>query len=156
MRWVPVAIAFVAIGALSACGEGSKTSTTAPSAAQYENASRIKAYILAVNKANEPFGHPPTERITHAQAERLLRTAIAELSALTPPQAFGASYGKLLSGFRGELSARIDIEHAERTHNAIAERNAEANAARSQAAVRAGLAETAAELKQCKQDNFTC
>jgi hypothetical protein len=156
MWWVSLGIGLAAVVVLSACGESSSKTASPASAVQHQTARQIKTYILAVNKANEPFSHPPTGRITHAQVERLLRTAIAELSALTPPQVFAASYGRLLSGFRGELSATSDIERAERTHDAIAERNAEANAARSQAAVRAGLAETAAELKQCKQDNFTC
>jgi len=151
-----VVAAIAAAAALSSCGENSTTTSTASSPEQSENARRIRAYILAVGKANEPFAHPPTERITHAQAERLLRTAIAELSALTPPSPFAASHGRVLSGFRGELSARVDIEHAERVHNSIAERNAEAKNARSEQTVRTGLVETEAEVRKCEQDNFTC
>jgi hypothetical protein len=91
----------VAAATLSACGESTRTASTTLSAAQSEKARQIRTYIVALGKANEPFTHPSSPRITHAQAERLLRTAIAEVSALKPPPAFAASYRKILSGFRG-------------------------------------------------------
>jgi len=147
-----VAALAVAATALSACGESSKTSSALPPA-QYENGRQIEAYVLALNKIEAPFAHPPTESATLASAIQLERTAIAELSSLTPPRLFQASLSKILAGHRGELA---QFEVAKRTHNTVALSNAEAKNARASELVSAGLAEGVAVLNRCKQDNFSC
>jgi hypothetical protein len=151
-----VATFAVAATALSACGESSKTSSTKVSPTQYSNAQRIGGYVVALNKIDEPFTHPPTEPTNYAKGAQLLRTAIAELSALTPPPQFEASYRKILDGSRGELAAFPDFERGQRTHNAVALSNAEAKNVQAEAVVRAGMAEVTEVLNKCKQDNFSC
>jgi hypothetical protein len=124
--------------------------------AQYENAQRIGGYVQAVNKLNAPFTHPPTEPTNYAKGAQLLRTAIAELSALTPPSQFQAAHEKLLKGFRGELAAFAGLETGKRTHNAVALSNAEAKNVQSSEVVRSGLAEEVAVLTRCQHNNFSC
>jgi hypothetical protein len=147
----------VAATAVSACGEGSTTSSSGKvSPTQYSNAQRIGGYVVALNKIEEPFRHPPTEPTNYAKGSQLLRTAIAALSALTPPPQLEASYRKILDGSRGELATFPDFERGQRTHNAVTISNAEAKNVRAEAVVRAGLAEGGAVLSNCQRANFSC
>jgi hypothetical protein len=145
----------VAATALSACGESSKSSTTSSALppAQYENGRRIEAYVQALSNVEAPFAHPPAGSATLAHAVQVERTAIAELSSLTPPSQFQAAHAKILAGHRGELA---QFEIAKRTHNKVALSNAEAKNAHASELVQAALVEAKAVLDRCKQDNFSC
>ena len=142
----------VAATALSACGESSKTSSALPPV-QYENARRIGAYVLALSKIEAPFAHPPTASATPTKAAQLERTAIAELSSLSPPSQFQAMHAKILAGHREELA---QFEIAKRTRNTVALSNAEAKNAHASEQVQAALVEAQAVLERCKQGNFRC
>lgn len=139
---------------LPACGESSKTTKVSPT--QYSNAQRIGGYVVALNKILEPFRHPPTQRTNYAKGAQLLRTAIAELSALTPPPQFEASHRKILDGSRGELASVPDFERGQRTHSAVVISNAEAKNVKAEAVVRAGLVETGTVLSNCQRNHFSC
>jgi len=153
----PVTIALDA-AALSACGSnsGSTTSSASLPPAQYENGQRIDGYIEAVNKINAPFNHPPTEPLNWAKGAQLLRAAVAELGALTPPPQFQALQAKLAKGLRGELAVFAVLEAAKRTHNAVALSNAESRNVASGEVTRAALAEMVTVVHGCEQDNYTC
>jgi hypothetical protein len=153
MRWA--LLVAVSVVAVAACGESSKT-LSALSPTQYSNAQRIGGYVVALNKIEKPFTQPPTEPTNYAKGARLLRTAIAELSALTPPPQFEASYRKILDGSRGELAAFPDFERGQRTHSAVTISNAEAKNVRAETVVRAGIAEEIEMLDKCKRANFSC
>jgi hypothetical protein len=153
----PATIALAA-AALSACGStsGSTTSSASLPPVQYENGQRIAGYIQAVNKINAPFNHPATEPLNYAKGVQLLRTAVAELGALTPPPQFQALQAKLVKGFHGELAVFTGLEAAKRTHNAVALSNAESRNVASGEVTRAALAEMVTVLHGCEQDKYTC
>ena len=158
MRSFAIAATAAAVASLSACGSGSGSTTSSASLppVQYENAQRIGAYVLAVNKINAPFNHPPTEPTNLAKGAQLLRTAVAELGVLTPPPQFQAIQAKLLKGLHGELAAFAELEAAKRAHNAVALSNAESKNVAAGEVVRAALAEVEPVVRGCEQDKFTC
>ena len=141
--------AFVALGlavatSMSACGG----STTSRQPAQYEAEQRIDSYVEAVNKAGAPFHGAATAP--------QLRTAIAELAALTPPSQFQATYRQLIRALRGELSAVSELERGERTHDAALIRRARAEESKQLTVAHAALAEAGDVLTKCQHDNFSC
>jgi hypothetical protein len=142
---------------LSACGgRSSTTSKATPSPTQYDNAQRIHGYVLALNKVEAPFTHPPSEPTNYVKAGRLIRTSIAELASITPPEQFRSTQAKLLRGLRGELATTPEFERGQRTHNAITTNNAEAKGVQAEHVVREALAEGEEVLTRCKRDNFSC
>jgi hypothetical protein len=158
VRQVPLAGAVVALAVvgLPACGQGAKTSSGQLPPAQNENLQRIGRYIRALKKADAPFEHPQSEPTNYAKATQLSRTAVAEVSALTPPPQFHVAHEKLLTALRAEVAVEREFEAGQRAHNAGAINNAEAKNVHVVVAVRAALAEMATELERCKQDHWTC
>jgi len=146
----------LAAAALSACGEGSKTSSadgTQLSPVQYKNYQRISGYTKAVHQIVSQPAAAPTD---FAKAVSSLRTAIGELSSLHPPQQLRAAHENLLRGFRGELATSLAVEAARKSHNAAdITRARHANTEAEQVAVQ-GLAEDASEMRKCAQDRFSC
>jgi conjugal transfer/entry exclusion protein len=143
----------LAAAALSACGGGSKTSSSQLSAVQYQNYQRISGYTKAVHQiVSEPAAAPTS----FAKAVSNLRTAIGELSSLHPPQQLRAAHENVLRGFRGELATSLALEAGQKSHSAVAISHARhENRAAEQVALR-GLAEDASEMRKCAQDRFSC
>ena len=156
VRQVPLAGAVVALAVvgLPACGQGAKTSSGQLPPAQNENLQRIGRYIRGLRKADAPFEHPQSANLT--KATQLSRTALSEVSALTPPPQFHVAHEKLLTALRAQVAVYRELEAGQRAHNAGAINNAEAKYAHVAVALRAALAEIDTELERCKQDHWTC
>jgi conjugal transfer/entry exclusion protein len=141
---------------MSACGEGSKTSSAEGSRlspVQYKNYQRISGYTKAVH---EIVSQPAAARANFAKAVSSLRTAIGELSSLHPPQQLRAAQENLLRGFRGELATSLAVEAGQKSHNAVAiNRGRHENSEAEQVAVQ-GLAEDATEMRKCVHNRFSC
>jgi conjugal transfer/entry exclusion protein len=146
----------VAAAALSACGEGSKTSSAeAPqlSPVQYKNYERISGYTKT---AHQIVTQPAAAPTNFAKAVSNLRTAIGELSSLHPPQQLRTAHENLLRGMRGELATSLAVEAGQKSHDAVAIEHARhENSEAEQMAVQ-GLAEDAAEMRKCVHDRFSC
>jgi hypothetical protein len=141
---------------MSACGEGSKTSSAEGSQlspVQNKNYQRMSGYTKAVH---EIVSQPAAAPTNFAKAVSSLRTAIGELSSLHPPQQLRAAHENLLRGFRGELATSLAVEAGQKSHNAVAINSARhANSEAEQVAIQ-GLAEDATEMRKCAQDRFSC
>jgi hypothetical protein len=149
----------MAAGGLSACGGGSKTSSTQASQlspAQYENYQRIGGYLKAGYQLELAAYRPPSEHKNFAQAVTRLRTLIGGLGALTPPPQFKESHEKLLTSFRSELATSLAYEAAQRAHNAAALNHASQQNLEAEQASKAALVEQVAELRKCEGDRFSC
>jgi conjugal transfer/entry exclusion protein len=146
----------LAAAAVSACGEGSKTSSAGVpqlSTVQYKNYQQISGYTKAVHQI---VSQPAAAPANFAKAVSSLRTAIGELSSLHPPQQLRAAHENLLRGFRGELATSLAVEAGQRSHNAAAINHARhQNREAEQVAVQ-GLAEDATEMRRCINDQFSC
>jgi hypothetical protein len=157
-RGKTVPLLLIAALGLSACGATSGTTSTSTklSPTQYDNAQRIYGYVVALNKVEAPFTHPPSEPTNYAKARYLLEANIRELVSLTPPSQFRPTQDKFLRGLRGELATTAEFERGKRTHNAVVVNNAEAKNVEAERVVREALAEGEAMLTRCKRSNFSC
>jgi hypothetical protein len=146
----------VAAAAVSACGEGSKTSSAeAPqlSSVQYKNYERISGYTKAVHQIVSQPAAAPT---SFAKAVGNLRNVIAELSALHPPQQLRVAHENVLRGFRGELTTSLAVETGQKSRDAAAIIHARHENKEAERLALQGLAEDATEMRTCAHDRFSC
>lgn len=151
------AVALVCVG-IAGCGGGTGSTSTKPklSPQQYDNAQSIAAYIPAVRHALAPFSHPQANPTDIGHAERLLRTAIGELKALTPPTGFAKYQADLVRALEGQVATSPALAAALRAKAPTALNNAQAKNTQAGNRVRAAIAEGDAALTKCKANNFTC
>jgi hypothetical protein len=143
--FVLVALGLAVATGVSACGG---STTTTPQPAQSEAKQQIGSYVEAVNKVGAHF--------QGAVTAPLLRTAIAELAAVTPPAPFEATYKELVGALRGDLSAVQEVERSEQTNNAALVKKGRAQEATQLTIAHAALAKAATVLTKCEHNNFSC
>ena len=159
-----VALILAAPTMLSACSEGARTSSTATvsrnapqlSKAQYENAQRLNAYVVAFERILTPLSHQPANPTDYLAAGRTLRAATKSLAALVPPPQFRTSHDRVLAGMLSQLALNPRFEQAARAHDASGLHNAGVKNARQGEAIRAALSEYAQEITACQQRKFSC
>jgi hypothetical protein len=115
--------------------------------------SRLIAYQDRIGVIDKPFARP-TRDTTLAAA--MLKHAITQYDALTPPAAVRGANAAVIGGLRGELRALGQATHAALTQDQAALSAADALAARSRSAVSRGLARITRYASACRADVSKC